>query len=158
MSSNYAVLGVAMAAAGVLTDMFGARAIWIAAGSVYLFGSFVALLMTRWLPIGQESELDAIEASSESAVAALENGDAGALEHEQLSNGNQTNGLERIAALLEEIEARHELEGRGLFSSRRAATRAPISGGRYYPFGGPICGRGAPHSSMNSRMCSARAT
>ena len=112
MSSNYAVLGLAMAAAGVLTDMFSARAIWIAAGSVYLLGSFVALLMTRWLPIGQESELDAIEASSESAVAALENGDAVVFESELHPNGNEASGLERIAALLEEIEARHELEVR----------------------------------------------
>jgi hypothetical protein len=31
MSSNYAVLGLAMAAAGILTDVFGARAVWIAA-------------------------------------------------------------------------------------------------------------------------------
>jgi len=112
MSSNYAVLGLAMAAAGVLTDMFSARAIWIAAGSVYLLGSFVALLMTRWLPIGQESELDAIEASSESAVAALDNGDAVVFESELHPNGNEASGLERIAALLEEIEARHELEVR----------------------------------------------
>ena len=32
MSSNYAVLGLAMAAAGVLTDVVGARAVWIGAG------------------------------------------------------------------------------------------------------------------------------
>jgi MFS family permease len=112
MSSNYAVLGLAMAAAGVLTDIFGAQAIWIAAGLVYLLGALVALLMTRWLPVGQESELGAIEASSESAVAALENGDAGAFEVEQRPNGNQANGLERIASLLEEIEERRELEVR----------------------------------------------
>jgi len=35
MSSNYAVLGLAMAAAGVLTDVFGARAVWIAASLIY---------------------------------------------------------------------------------------------------------------------------
>ena len=36
MSSNYAVLGLAMAAAGVLTDVVGARAVWIGAGVMYL--------------------------------------------------------------------------------------------------------------------------
>ncbi|MGH3137418.1 MAG: MFS transporter, partial [Gaiellaceae bacterium] len=53
MSSNYAVLGLAMAAAGILTDLYGPKAVWIAAGSIYLCGSFVALLMTRWLPVAQ---------------------------------------------------------------------------------------------------------
>ena len=50
MSSNYAVLGLAMAAAGVLTDQFGARAVWVGAGVVYLFAAVVALVLTRWLP------------------------------------------------------------------------------------------------------------
>ncbi len=112
MSTNYAVLGLAMAAAGVLTDMFGARAIWIAAGIVYLFGSLVALLMTRWLPVAQADEQEAIEASSESAVAALGNGDASRIVLEPAPNGAQTSGLERIATLLEEIEARRERETR----------------------------------------------
>ncbi len=112
MSTNYAVLGLAMAAAGVLTDMFGARAIWIAAGIVYLFGSLVALLMTRWLPVAQADEQEAIEASSESAVAALGNGDASRIVLEPAPNGAQTSGLERIATLLEEIDARRERETR----------------------------------------------
>ena len=110
MSSNYAVLGLAMAGAGVLTDVFGARAVWIAAGAIYLFGSLVALVMTRWLPVRSAEEQEAIEASSESAVAALGNGDAHAVEPEPVGNGAPASGLERIATLLEEIEARREVE------------------------------------------------
>ena len=75
MSSNYAVLGLSMAAAGVLTDVVGARAVWIGGG--------------RDLPVRRarrprddalasgarlRTSCDAIEASSESAVAALRNG------------------------------------------------------------------------------------
>jgi MFS family permease len=112
MSSNYAVLGLAMAAAGVLTDMFGARAVWIAAGLVYLFGAFVALLMTRWLPVAQADEQQAIEASSEAAVAALGNGDLSSARPEPAPSGTPTSGLERLATLLEEVEARRELEAR----------------------------------------------
>ena len=47
MSSNYAVLGLAMAAAGVLTDVVGARAVWIGAGVMYLVAALVAVVMTR---------------------------------------------------------------------------------------------------------------
>ena len=113
MSTNYAVLGLSMAAAGVLADVFGARSVWIAAGVIYLFGSLVALVMTRWLPVRASDELDAIEASSESAVAALGNGDLGSVEPEPSANGIESGGLERIATLLEEIEARRERETRG---------------------------------------------
>jgi predicted MFS family arabinose efflux permease len=112
MSTNYAVLGLSMAAAGVLADVFGARLVWLAAGVIYLFGSLVALAMTRWLPVSQEDELDAIEASSESAVAALANGDADLAEPERATNGKHSGGLERIASLLEEIEERREVESR----------------------------------------------
>jgi MFS family permease len=112
MSTNYAVLGLAMAAAGVLADVFGARLVWLAAGVIYLFGSLVALAMTRWLPVSQEDELDTIEASSESAVAALTNGDANVAEPERATNGKHSGGLERIASLLEEIEERREVESR----------------------------------------------
>ena len=76
MSSNYAVLGLAMAAAGVLTDVVGARAVWIGAGVMYLVAAVVAVFMTRWLPVATEEEDEAFEASSESAVAALSNGHA----------------------------------------------------------------------------------
>ena len=74
MSSNYAVLGLSMAAGGLLTEAFGARAVWLAGGVVFLFAAFVALVMTRWLPISALDEQQAMEASAESAVAALGNG------------------------------------------------------------------------------------
>jgi MFS family permease len=114
MSSNYAVVGVAMAAAGVLVDLFGARAVWIAAGGLYLVAALVALVMTRWLPVAQDQEWQAVEQSSESAVAALANGQpspAPAVEIEAV-NGTPPPPLERIATLLEEIEARRETEAR----------------------------------------------
>ena len=112
MSSNYAVLGLAMAAAGVLTDLYGARDVWLAAGAVYLFAAVVALFMTRWLPVAVAEEQDAIEESLESAVAALGNGHAETIEAEGVTNGTHETPLARIATLLEEIEARRELEAR----------------------------------------------
>jgi MFS family permease len=110
MSSNYAVLGLAMAAAGVLTDMLGARTVWIAAGVIYLFAALVAFVMTKWLPVTVADEHDAFEASSESAVAALGNGYAQPPEPEPAVNGAHEQPLERIATLLEEIEARRAAE------------------------------------------------
>ena len=112
MSSNYAVLGLAMAAAGVLTDVVGARAVWIGAGVMYLVAAVVAVFMTRWLPVATEDEDEAFEASSESAVAALSNGHAhpAPAPLEEGANGTHTPPLERIAGLLEEIEARREAE------------------------------------------------
>jgi hypothetical protein len=68
--------------------------------------------MTRWLPVAQADEQRAFEVSSESAVAALTNGDAAAAEPQKVANGTQSRGLERIASLLEEIETRRELEAR----------------------------------------------
>ena len=112
MSSNYAVLGLAMGAAGVLTDLVGARAVWIGAGVVYLFAALVALVMTRWLPVAQDEEWSAVEASSESAVAALVNVYAEPVAAEDVANGAHEPPLERIATLLEEIEARREVEAR----------------------------------------------
>jgi MFS family permease len=111
MSSNYAVLGLAMAAAGVLTDVFGARAVWVAAGIIYLVAAFVALVLTRWLPVTSAEEHDAFEASSESAVAALANGN-GARDHGSDEGSERGSGLERIATLLEEIEERRKAESR----------------------------------------------
>jgi MFS family permease len=110
MSSNYAVAGLAMAAAGVLTDVFGARTIWIAAGCIQLLGALIALLVTRWLPVRSEEERIAIEESAESAVAALGNGNG----HVTPSGPEEAGPtpVERIATLLEEIEARRELEAR----------------------------------------------
>jgi MFS family permease len=112
MSSNYAVLGLAMAAAGVLTDVFGARAVWIAAGLIYIVAAFVALVLTRWLPVTTSEEHDAFEASSESAVAALANGNGGAHDRGSDKSIDRETGLERIATLLEEIEARRAAESR----------------------------------------------
>jgi MFS family permease len=112
MSSNYAVLGLAMAAAGVLTDVFGARMVWLAAGALFLVGSLVALIVTRWLPVAQDEEWKAVEASSESAVAALGNGHADQALAEPVTNGAHKPPLERIATLLEEIEARRKREAR----------------------------------------------
>jgi len=111
MSSNYAVLGLAMAAAGILTDVFGARAVWIAAGVIYLVAAFVALVLTRWLPVTSAEEHDAFEASSESAVAALANGN-GARDHGSDEGSERGSGLERIATLLEEIDERRKAESR----------------------------------------------
>jgi hypothetical protein len=113
MSSNYLVLGLAMAAAGVLTDVVGARTVLITAGLVFLFAALVALAMTQWLPITAAGEHDAIYASSESAVAALGNGRAAPVEGEVVVvNGVRERPLERIATLLEEIEARRASEAR----------------------------------------------
>jgi MFS family permease len=111
MSSNYAVIGLAMAAAGVLTDLFGARAIWVGGSAVYLVAALVALFMTRWLPALRGEEWEAVEASSESAAAALANGHE--LREESRAgnrNGEHAPPLERIATLLEEIEARRLAE------------------------------------------------
>jgi MFS family permease len=46
MSSYYAVLGLSMAAAGILVDAAGARAAWALAGIVYLAASMLAFLLT----------------------------------------------------------------------------------------------------------------
>jgi MFS family permease len=112
MSSNYAVLGIGMAAAGVLTEVFGPRTVWLAAGVVFLAASLVALVMTRWLPVTAVEEWEAMEASAESAVAALGNGYAAPAEAEVPANGAPERPLERIATLLEEIEARRASEAR----------------------------------------------
>jgi MFS family permease len=111
MSSNYAVLGLAMAAAGILVGSLGARTVWIIAGALYLTGALVAFLMTRWLPVAREDEWGVVEASSESAVASLVNGRP-AVEPESVANGSPKPPLERIATLLEEIEARRAAESR----------------------------------------------
>jgi MFS family permease len=111
MSSNYAVLGLSMAVSGVLVGVVGAREVWVAAGLLYLAGALVALVMTSWLPITREDEWSAVEASSESAVASLVNGQAAA-QPEPVANGVPAPPLERIATLLEEIEARREAEAR----------------------------------------------
>jgi hypothetical protein len=96
----------------VLTDVEGPRAVWIGAGVLYLCAAAVALVMTRWLPISQADEWGAVEASSESAAAALVNGHAKPVDVEAAENGAHAPPLERIATLLEEIEARRIAEMR----------------------------------------------
>jgi MFS family permease len=49
MSSTYATLAVAMAAAGPLTNVLGARAMWALAGCIYLAAALVALALSRRL-------------------------------------------------------------------------------------------------------------
>jgi len=110
MSSNYAVLGLAMAGAGIATNAFGPRAVWLAAGGVFLAAALVALVMTSWLPITAVEENAAMEASAESAVAALGNGHVPLGEPVHGTNGVPEAPLERIATLLEEIETRRAAE------------------------------------------------
>ncbi len=113
MSSNYAVLGIAMAAAGVLTQELGAGTVWLAAGVAYLIGAVVALALTTWLPVRAEADDEVLDAQAEAAVAALAEPHAAAAEAMNgnlASDGSAKSGLERIAALLEEIERRRALE------------------------------------------------
>jgi MFS family permease len=129
MSSNYAFLGVAMAVAGVLTDLFGARWVWFGAGAVTLFAAVVALALTRWLgAASREAEDEVLVAHAEAAAGALvqpeplpplvpepvpEPAPAAARSNDRAAPG----GLERIATLLEEIERRRQRE-----SARRTAS------------------------------------
>jgi MFS family permease len=69
MSSNYALLGLAMAGAGFLTEAYGARVVWVIAGVIFLFASVVTLAMTRWLPVGADD--DVLEAHARAAASAL---------------------------------------------------------------------------------------
>jgi len=84
MSMYYGVLGLAMAAAGILTDLAGARTAWALAGCVYLLAALAALVMTRHT----REALEAREA------------------------GRSTSGVERIESLLTEIDVTRELEKR----------------------------------------------
>jgi MFS family permease len=138
MSSNYAVLGIAMAGAGVLTEALGARAVWLTAGAIYLFGALVALVVTRWLPVTATDQDGTLDELGAAAASALE-GDEGVpvrapAEPEYVpepeyapepayapspvaaavaaSEGSSRGSLERIAVLLEEIEERRGVEAR----------------------------------------------
>jgi hypothetical protein len=131
MSSNYAVLGLAMAAAGVLTDAYGARWVWTAAGIGYLLAAGVAFVMMSWMPAAVEDENVALEAVGAEAARALAPDDddravrklapapapdlvpvpAPEPEPEEVDEA-PTGGLERIASLLERIERRREVEAR----------------------------------------------
>lgn len=125
MSSNYAIFGLAMACAGVLTDAFGARWVWMAAGVVYLLAAVAAYALMYWLPVTVEDEDVTLEAAAQAAARALTvvDGDGALAEPprdlapapEPASNGpaeEPASGLERIASLLERIERRREVEAR----------------------------------------------
>ncbi len=130
MSSNYAVLGLAMGGAGILTSVFGARWVWMMAGVVYVVAAAVALFMTRWLPVGVDEQERAVEAAAQEAASVLDAGANGNGKEpepqaqpepepapppvvlEPAADGTSANGLERIATLLEQIEERRQREGR----------------------------------------------
>ena len=130
MSSNYAVLGLAMGGAGILTSVFGARWVWMMAGVVYVVAAAVALFMTRWLPVGVDEQERAVEAAAQEAASVLDAGANGNGKEpepqarpepepapppvvlEPVADGTSANGLERIATLLEQIEERRQREGR----------------------------------------------
>jgi MFS family permease len=129
MSSNYAVLGVAMAGAGLLPSALGARWVWLLAGVVYLFAAVVALVLTRWLPVAADEQEQAVEAAARVAASSLDASTNGkeplpepelapepepvpAPVLEVVSDDGSSNGLERIATLLEQIEERRARESR----------------------------------------------
>jgi MFS family permease len=119
MSSNYAVLGLAMGGAGVLTDAFGARWVWLGAGVAYLSAAFVAIVLTHWLPVGAEDQEHAVEAAANAAASSLAvvgHGERREPEPQPVAepetDGAAASGLERIATLLEQIERTRELEAR----------------------------------------------
>jgi hypothetical protein len=114
MSVNYAVFGLAMAGAGVLTDAIGARAVWLVASGAFFVAAGVAVLSTRWLANVREEHL--LEAYADAAAAALErNGSYRPHPEpapEPVAGGRHPSGLRRIATLLEEIERRRDVEAR----------------------------------------------
>ncbi|HET7744493.1 MAG TPA: MFS transporter [Gaiellaceae bacterium] len=129
MNTNYGVLGLAMACAGVLTDVYGARAVWLGGAVLYLVGALTALVLTRWLPVITGDQDEVMNAYANAAATALENG-AGPTDPDlrpgpepepalasapvvvAAPDGSAKTGLERIATLLEEIEERREVEAR----------------------------------------------
>jgi MFS family permease len=87
MSSYYAVLGLAMAGAGVLVDAAGARTAWAIAGCVYLVAAALAFVLT---------------ARTREVAAPRED-----------TNGESA-GLERLRALMTEVEeTRRREQSRG---------------------------------------------
>ena len=111
MSSNFAVLGLAMAVTGVLTVSIGARWILLGAATANLLTAVVALQMTRWLPVTATGEEAALGVQAEAAVSHP----VPAVEilppiPKPARDGSARSGMERIAVLLEEIEARRARE------------------------------------------------
>lgn len=68
MSSTYATLALAMAAAGPLTNAVGARAMWTAAGAIYLGAALVALVLARSSRPAPAAERDSIVADGSAIV------------------------------------------------------------------------------------------
>jgi DHA3 family macrolide efflux protein-like MFS transporter len=115
MSSNFAVLGLAMGASGLLTDAVGARSVLIGAGIATFAAGAVALGMTRWLPVARVDEQVVLGAQAAAAASMLAPAVevVGPVPKPKLSrDGSARSGLERIAVLLEEIESRREREAR----------------------------------------------
>jgi DHA3 family macrolide efflux protein-like MFS transporter len=120
MSTNFAILGLSMAATGVLTEVLGAREVLVGAAGALLLAAFVALVMTRWLPVSVRQEREVLEAQRQAAAeqvvpVALPTTiptSTPAPAPEPARDGGPRSGLERIATLLEEIEKRRELEAR----------------------------------------------
>ena len=114
MSLNYAVFGLAIAGAGVLTSAFGPREVWVGAALVYLLGAVAAFASTGWLARARDEHV--LDQYGEAAAAALAKAEAVPREPiEQVrapAREGTPAGLERIATLLEEIEARRDLEAR----------------------------------------------
>ena len=114
MSANYAFFGLAMAAAGFLTDAVGARAVWLGASGAFFVAAAVAIVSTRWLASAREEQM--LETYAEAAAAALERNGAtpvaGVPVVEPIAEETRRSGLERIATLLEEIERRRDVEAR----------------------------------------------
>ena len=81
MSIYYGVLGLSMAAAGILTDLAGARTTWALAGCVYLVASLAAFVMTR---------------HTREALQARERG--------------PVSGIERLESLITEVETTRAVE------------------------------------------------
>ena len=86
MSSYYAVLGLAMAGAGLLVDAAGARTAWAIAGCVYLVAAVLAIVLT----------------ARTSDVA----------ESRDRTNGEPA-GFERLRALMTEVEETRRREQNG---------------------------------------------
>jgi MFS family permease len=118
MSTTYAVLGLAMAGAGVLINEYGARWVWVVAAFSYFFTALVAFTMMRWLPTSRAEEDDVLEAAAVAAARSIdpverrERTPAPEPVSELPTNGAPSSGLERIANLLEEIERTRDLEGK----------------------------------------------
>jgi hypothetical protein len=80
MSTYYGVLGLAMAAGGLLVDGAGARVAWAAAGAVYLVSTVLAFVL------------------------------AGPPRQARLAAAPEPSGLARIGALMAEIDETRRLE------------------------------------------------